>query len=75
MQRGADRTCNGQLWLDEGGSGNDFANIFVRCQGCKARRPLSDATIPDRPVLGYCQGDRPMATTNRGSKKRSTPFF
>jgi hypothetical protein len=60
----AERTCNGQLWLDEGGSGNDFANIFVRCQGCKARRPLSDATIPDRPVLGYCRGDRPWLGLN-----------
>ncbi|MFB2891350.1 DrmB family protein [Aerosakkonemataceae cyanobacterium BLCC-F50] len=51
--------CRGQLWLDEGGSGNDFADIFVRCEACKARRPLSDATVPSGKVLGFCQGHRP----------------
>jgi Domain of unknown function (DUF1998) len=51
--------CPAQLWLDEGGTGNDFADIFVRCQQCQKRRPLSDATIPGRNALGYCQGQRP----------------
>lgn len=50
--------CRGQLWLDEGGSGNDFADIFVRCEACKARRPLAQAT-PKGNVLGACQGHRP----------------
>ena len=53
------RNCPAQLWLDEGGTGNDFADIFVRCEQCKKRRPLSDATIPGRKVLGDCQGQRP----------------
>ena len=52
-------SCRGQLWLDEGGSGSDFADIFVRCEACKKLRPLSDATIPNHGVLGKCQGDRP----------------
>ncbi|BAZ10549.1 hypothetical protein NIES4071_23720 [Calothrix sp. NIES-4071] len=51
--------CRGQLWLDEGGSGNDFAEIYVRCEACFARRPLADATVPNAKVLGSCQGHRP----------------
>ncbi|WP_347239108.1 DUF1998 domain-containing protein [Sphaerospermopsis sp. FACHB-1094] len=52
--------CKHQLWLDEGGSGNDFEEIFVRCEVCKgARRPLSQAKLPKSRVLGPCQGDRP----------------
>lgn len=51
--------CRGQLWLDEGGSGNDFVDIFVRCEACGARRPLSDATVPNGKVLGSCEGHRP----------------
>ena len=54
-----DTRCRGQLWLDESGSGNDFAEIFVRCEACKARRPLADATVPYSKVLGRCSGDRP----------------
>ena len=54
-----DASCPGQLWLDESGSGNDFAEIFVRCEACKARRPLSDATVPYSKVLGRCLGERP----------------
>ena len=51
--------CRGLLWFDEGGSGNDFADIFVRCEACKARRQLSDATVPNGKVLGKCEGNRP----------------
>ncbi|MDF5724127.1 MAG: DUF1998 domain-containing protein [Rhizonema sp. PD37] len=56
--------CRGQLWLDEGGSGNDFADIFVRCEACKARRQLSDATVPNGRVLGQCDGHRPWLGPN-----------
>ncbi len=51
-------TCREQLWLDEGGSGNDFEEIFVRCK-CGKRRPLSEAKLKDSKVLGKCQGHRP----------------
>ena len=51
--------CTGNLWLDEGGTGSDFADIFVRCESCKARRALSDATLPGLNALGSCRGDRP----------------
>ncbi len=54
-----DARCRGQLWLDESGSGNDFAEIFVRCEACKARRPLADATVSYSKVLGRCLGERP----------------
>jgi hypothetical protein len=49
----------GQLWLDEGGAGNDFSDIFVRCEVSKARRPLSDAKVPTGHPLGRCTGERP----------------
>lgn len=51
--------CAAQLWMDEGGTGNDFADIFIRCAQCKKRRPLSDATIKEKNALGYCRGNRP----------------
>lgn len=57
VHRGA--SCVGELWLDEGGTGNDFADIFVRCEACGKRRPLSDATLPKSKELGICQGKRP----------------
>ena len=53
-----DTTCRRPLWLDEGGSGNDFEEIFVRCK-CGKRRPLSEAKLKDSKVLGKCQGYRP----------------
>ncbi len=49
----------GQLWLDEGGAGNDFSEIYVRCERTRARRPLSDATITRAKALGSCSGRQP----------------
>lgn len=51
--------CRGQLWIDEGGSGNDMADIFVRCEACGKRRPLGVAKVPDASVLGLCNGRMP----------------
>ncbi|GAB4277518.1 MAG: DUF1998 domain-containing protein [Oscillatoriaceae cyanobacterium] len=51
-------TCRGQLWLDEAGSGNDFEEIFVRCD-CGKRRPLAQAKVKNSKVLGKCRGQRP----------------
>jgi hypothetical protein len=56
--------CPAQLWLDEGGAGNNFADIFVRCEKCGKREPLGSATLVDRPTLGYCRGDRPWLGKN-----------
>jgi len=54
----AERT--GDLWFDEGGAGNDFAEIYVRDEkNGNQRRPLSEAMIPDGSVLGWCQGRSP----------------
>lgn len=47
----------GQLWLDEGGSGNDFSEIFVRDEMTGKRRALSKAMVPN--VLGKCRGRQP----------------
>ncbi|MEI6379625.1 MAG: DUF1998 domain-containing protein [Cyanobacteriota bacterium ELA615] len=52
------RGCLGPLWFDEGQTSSDFAEIFVRCESCLARRPLSDATIADFKALGACRGER-----------------
>jgi len=49
----------GALWFDEGGAGNDFAEIFVRDEKTGARRPLSDAAVKDSKVLGTCSGRQP----------------
>lgn len=50
----------GDLWFDEGGAGNDFAEIYVRDEkNGNARRPLSEATIRDGSVLGRCRGRSP----------------
>jgi len=50
----------GQLWFDEGGAGNDFAEIYVRDERNKnRRRALSYATIPGGNVLGTCSGRKP----------------
>jgi len=49
--------ATGQLWLDEGGAGNDFSEIFVRDEVTGKRRPLSEAMVPK--VLGLCRGRQP----------------
>lgn len=58
--------CNNRfsLWLDEGGSSSDFADIFVRCQTCGERRPFSEARLPTQVALGSCQGKRPWLGAN-----------
>lgn len=63
--------CRGQLWLDEAGSGNDFEEIFVRCEACKARQPLSRAKLKNSRALGVCQGERPWL----GSRGKEYPCF
>jgi len=51
---------SGELWLDEGGAGNDFAEIYVRdTKNDDQRRPLSEASIRDGSVLGFCKGRSP----------------
>jgi hypothetical protein len=56
--------CPAQLYLDEGGTGNNFADIFVRCDKCKKRRPLGDAIYSPDNILGFCQGYRPCLGNN-----------
>jgi Domain of unknown function (DUF1998) len=48
-----------QLWLDEGGTGADLTEIFVRCEATKARRSLGVAKADESRVLGQCNGERP----------------
>jgi len=57
-----------QLWLDEAGSGNDFDEIFVRCE-CGARRPLAQTKPKEKNsrVLGDCQGQMPWLKNDHES--------
>ncbi len=64
--KNSERSCRGQLWLDEGGTGSDFADIFIRCEACGSRRPLSDATVLKSRPLGTCKGERPWLGPNAG---------
>lgn len=50
---------NGALWFDEGGAGSDIAETYVRDEKTGLRRPLSDATIPNKKMLGTCRGKMP----------------
>jgi hypothetical protein len=59
VRRSFDTEPTGELWFDEGGAGNDFAELFVRCVKTGARRPLSDAAVPESRVLGKCSGRKP----------------
>jgi hypothetical protein len=59
VYRSQNKPRHHQLWLDEGGSGNDFEEIFVRCAETGDRRPLSEAKVPESKVLGKCHGYRP----------------
>lgn len=49
----------GQLWLDEGGAGNDFSEIYVRDEVTGKRRPLSKAMVRGKGPLGKCPGRMP----------------
>jgi Domain of unknown function (DUF1998) len=62
-----DHKCFSQLYLDEGGSGNDFAEIYVRCEACKKRRALGKAKI--KTVLGPCPGSRPWLGPDKLSRE------
>lgn len=59
------KNCPLDLSLEEGGTGNDFSDIFVRCNICGHPRPLSQATLKDTRTLGDCNGDMPWLGFNR----------
>lgn len=50
--------CRRQLWVDERGTSGDLAEIVLRCE-CGQHRRLADATLPERRLLGHCDGNRP----------------
>lgn len=63
--RADQRDRRGQLWFDEGGAGNDFADIYVRDEmNGNRRRQLAAATIPGADVLGRCSGQKPWLGPN-----------
>jgi len=64
VHRGETLSCSNRLWLDESGSGSNFDDIYVRCEGCKRRRQLKDATNEKMNSLGHCQGHSPWLGYN-----------
>ncbi|CAM2006414.1 DUF1998 domain-containing protein [Acanthopleuribacter pedis] len=48
-----------QLWLDEGGSGNDLSEVFIRNDDGTRYERLTKATRPDTAILGKCNGAVP----------------
>jgi len=53
-----------RLWIDEGGTGGDLGDIYIRCEATGARRPLGEAKLTDSRVLGRCHGERPWLGRN-----------
>jgi len=54
----ADDDCRRQVWLDEGGTSGDLADLAVRCE-CGKRRGMHEATELGQNPLGTCRGARP----------------
>jgi hypothetical protein len=59
VHRSSSAAQRGPLWLDEGGSGSDMTEIFVRSEVTAERRPLSEAALAVKRVLGRCLGRSP----------------
>lgn len=49
--------CRGQLVIEDRGTSSNLEEYWVSCEACKARRPMSDATLEGS--LGPCSGRRP----------------
>jgi hypothetical protein len=59
-----DPPTRARLWLDEGGTGGDLGDIYIRCEATGVRRPLGDAKLTDSRVFGRCRGERPWLGRN-----------
>jgi hypothetical protein len=59
-----------QLWLDEGGAGNDFSEIYVRAASSGAARQIADAMVLENRLLGTCGGWMPWL--GRGEREPCT---
>ena len=59
VHRGAS-TCAGSMRLRDDGATGEAIDVFVSCDGCAARRSLSEAFDPGRTSpVGKCRGRRP----------------
>ncbi|HAA54608.1 MAG TPA: hypothetical protein DCE42_07610 [Myxococcales bacterium] len=65
------KCTHAELWLEEGGSGGDLSQVYIRCAGkdkqgnnCGAYRSLSETKLPKSNVLGHCPGHRPWLGAN-----------
>lgn len=59
--------CRRPLYLEEGGSTGDLADVWVRCE-CGARRSLAQATRLADKTLGSCLGKRIWLGPKAGEK-------
>lgn len=62
-----------QLWIDEGGTGADLAEIFIRCSATGKRRSLGVAKAEDSRVLGKCNGARPWLRDSARCESLANP--
>lgn len=56
---GGQTECRRQLWIDERGTSGDLSEVWIRCEGCKAERNMSQAAKLENRALGNCDGSRP----------------
>jgi len=59
-----DPPTRARLWIDEGGTGGDLGDIYIRCEATGVRRPLGEAKLTDSRVFGRCRGERPWLGRN-----------
>ncbi|MCY1062785.1 DUF1998 domain-containing protein [Nannocystis sp. SCPEA4] len=71
VHAGEPPAARARLWIDEGGTGGDLGDIYIRCEATGARRPLGEAKLPDSRVLGRCRGDRPWLGRNASEPCRA----
>ncbi len=67
-----DRTCAGELYLEERGTSGHLSEVMAVCS-CGKRRRLSEAYAKERAALGRCFGNRPWLGTDSQEDCDETP--
>lgn len=67
-----DRTCAGELSLEERGTSGHLSEVMAACS-CGKRRRLSDAYAKERAALGKCFGNRPWLGADSQEDCDQTP--
>ncbi len=60
---GTDLACGGMMWIEEGSTTGDLADLYLRCDGPCGSKPQGFVVLAHReqsqPILGPCSGRRP----------------